>query len=98
MSQPLYVPDEADLEVVDGPTQAAVDRVPQADQDVPVATYADWLPDTTRVITCRIANDLYPGTRYESRREALKAVTELYGRPVEENYVPGRAFFRVRKP
>ena len=90
-------PLEDDLEVVDGPTQVTPDHIPTADQQVPVATYVDWLPKDTQVVVCRIANDLYPGKRYESRDAALVDVRRVYGRILEANYVPGRAFFRVRK-
>lgn len=89
---------EAALEMIDGPTELAVDLVPTVDQAEPAATYADWRPEGTRVIACRIANDLYRDPRrYESREEALRALTAEFGPPVEVNAVPGRLFVRVRK-
>ncbi len=91
------IPEEVSLEVLDGPTDPALDLVPTADQDIPVATYSDWTPAGTRIVTCRIANDQYPGERFESRGEAYRAVEGQHGRILEANYVPGRAFFRVRK-
>ena len=85
------------LEAVDGPTDTEPDFVPTADQSIPLATYPDWVPGETRIIQCRIGNDLYSGDRYESRDEA-RAATELkYGKVLEANYTPGRAFFRVRR-
>lgn len=90
---PRTVVDE--LEAVDGLTQVAPRRVPSSDQDVPVADYQDWDPAATRIIQCRISNDLYPGERYESRDEAIRAVTAKFGRVLEANYTPGRAFLRV---
>lgn len=78
-------------------TDAAPDHVPTLDQDAPVATYQDWTDEDTRIVTCRIGNDIYPGERYETRDEA-RAATELkYGRILVANYVQGRAFFRVFK-
>lgn len=97
-SDPLHIRQpEDELLVIDGPTHTASDFIPTADQDKPVASYPDWRPGDTRVITCRIANDVYPGKRYESRDEALRAVTKAHGPVLEANYVPGRAFLRVRK-
>lgn len=83
------------LELVDGPAAITQDHVPSVDQAVPVATYADWRKEDTRVIACRIANDLYRDERFESREEAKATIQLRHGRILEENYVPGRAFFRV---
>jgi hypothetical protein len=89
---------EAALEVLDGPSQSAVDYVPTLDQEVPVASHPDWRREDTRVISCRIANDIYTkDERFESRAEAHAAITARHGRILEANYVPGRAFFRVRR-
>jgi hypothetical protein len=89
---------QAALEVLDGISDAAVDVVPTMDQEHPVATHCDWLRSETRVITCRIANDLYmKDERFETRPEAYAAITKRHGKIVEANYVPGRAFFRVRR-
>ncbi len=86
------------LEALDGPAELAHDRVPTVDAPVPVATYRDWDPAETRVICCRIANDLYPkDERFESRSEALATMQLRHGAVLEVNYVPGRAFFRVRR-
>lgn len=85
-----------DLEVLDGPTETALDLVPTGDQTEPVATYCDWNIYNTRVVCCAIGNSLYSGDRYETRDEAYKATAAKYGRIVEANYVPGRAFFRVK--
>lgn len=90
---PRTVIDE--LEVVDGVTEVQPSRVPTVDQDVPVADYQAWRPEDTRIVQCRIANDFYPGDRYESRDEAVKAVMAKYGVIFVANYTPGRAFFRV---
>jgi hypothetical protein len=89
---------EDPLEILDGPTELAPPvRIPTVYSNEPTATYHDWRPADTRVITCRIGNDLYPGERFESRDEALEAVKLRYGRVLEANYVPGRAFFRVQR-
>ncbi len=88
---------ETTLEAIDGPTEVAKDLVPCVDQEVPTATYQDWLPEETIVLTCRIANDLYKGKRFESRGAAWRAVTREHGPILEANYTPGRAFFRVRR-
>lgn len=92
MKDPLLL-DE--LLVNDGPPAYQADHIPTLDNDVPVATYTDWDPKDTRIIVCAIATSAYPGERYETRDRA-RAATELkYGRILEANYVPGRAFFRV---
>lgn len=90
-------PPEAALEVFDGPTELAADHVPTVDQETPFASYRDWKSEDTRVVSCRIANDTYPGRRYNSREEAISDIKRSYGRILEANYVPGRAFFRVYK-
>lgn len=87
---------QAALEVLDGPSETTQDYVPSLDQEVPVATHRDWRPEETRVISCRISNDLYmKDERFESREEARRAIARRHGRILEANYVPGRAFFRV---
>jgi hypothetical protein len=92
------VPVEEALECIDGPPEfAPPDSVPHVAQEVPVASYRDWRKEDTRIVTCRIGNDLYPGQRYESREEAKVATEMVHGRILEANYLPGRAFFRVMK-
>lgn len=86
-----------ELQVTDGVTEVQPDLVPSGDQDIPVATYADWDPAQTVVITCRIGNDVYPGRRFETRDQARTQILAERGRIFEANYVPGRAFFRVPK-
>ena len=89
---------EAALEMLDGFAETVTDYVPTMDQAEPVATHKDWVASQTRVISCRIANDLYmKDERFESRPEAYAAITKRYGRILEANYVPGRAFFRVKR-
>lgn len=88
---------EAGLEMLDGPTELAVDHIPTVDQAEPVASYSDWNKADTRLIVCRISNDVYPGERFESREEAVRVIGARHGRILEANYVPGRAFFRVKK-
>jgi len=36
-------------------------------------------------VQCRIANDVYPGERYESRDAAIAATTAKHGRILEAN-------------
>ena len=99
MSRDTWTPADgpvAALEMLDGPAEVTEDAVPSLDQDVPVSSYRDWRKEDTRVISCRIGNDLYlKDERFESRGEALHAIRARYGRVLEEQYVPGRAFFRV---
>ena len=72
------------------------DLVPTCDDGEPVATYRDWRPEFTRVLTYRIGNDLYPrDPRVESRDEAMADAVRRFGRVLEANFVPGRAFLRV---
>lgn len=95
---PVVAPTVIDeLEVVDGLTETAHNFIPTLEQTTPVASYPDWDPADTRIVVCRIANDVYNGDRYESRDEAIAATTLKYGRILEANYTPGRAFFRVKK-
>jgi hypothetical protein len=89
---------EAALEMLDGPSEVAVDVVPSMDAQQPVATYRVWRKEDTKVVSCRIANDLYlRDERFESREEAHRAISVRYGRILEQNFVPGRAFFRVMR-
>lgn len=85
------------MELIDGPPEVASDHVPSVDQKVPIATYRDWKHEDTRIITCAIANDVYPGRRFESRSDARATIERTYGVILEANYTPGRAFFRVFK-
>lgn len=85
-------------EIVDSPAEVHVDMVPQGDDEHPVASYQDWNLFDSFIVTCRINNNLYKGRPFETRDQAIKAITAEYGRILEANYVPGRAFFRVRKP
>jgi len=86
------------LIVADGLPDFAPDLVPTADAATPVATYRAWRPEDTRVITVRIANNLYPrDERFESRDDAVAAITARHGQILEANWVPGRGFLRVRR-
>lgn len=78
-------------------TVMAQDVVPTVDEAEPVATYPDWRKEDTVVLTYRIGNDIYPGKFAETREEAKADATLIHGRVLEENYVQGRAFFRVLK-
>lgn len=84
-----------DLLVADGPPAYQPKALPTVDQDIPVATYEDWTPEQTRIVNYRIANNYYPGEYAETRDKAYAMATVKYGRILEANYVPGRAFFRV---
>ena len=94
-----WTPDQGQtgaLELLDGPSQLVHDHIPTVDQEVPVASYADWRREDTRVIAVSIANSLYrKDERFESREEAKAAIQLRHGKILEEQYVPGRAFFRV---
>jgi hypothetical protein len=83
----------------DEPTEVALDLVPTLDQGQPIATYPDWTHADTKVVVYYIggsprgSNGLWALTRDNAKRQA-----ELtYGRVFEANYVPGRAFFRVKR-
>lgn len=88
---------EAALEIIDGPPELAEDFVPHVDQPAPVATYRDWKMEDTCVVTYSIRNDVYKGRPADSREEALADCRLVFGRVLEANYMPGRAFFRVFK-
>ena len=85
------------MEVIDGPAEFATDFVPTVDQAEPVATYRDWNMEDTRVVTYSIRNDVYKGRPADSREQALADCRLVFGRVLEANYMPGRAFFRVFK-
>jgi hypothetical protein len=95
MLVPAPVTDE--LMVTDGLTEVTTDHVPRYDAEVPVANYRDWDPTATRIIACAIANDVYPGPKYPNRDAARRDIETKHGRILEANYVPGRAFFRVKR-
>lgn len=91
-------PSSTDPEINDLPVSViAEDVVPTVDSAEPVATYKDWRPEDTRVVVYAVGNTYYPGIPAESRDAALAHAKLVYGRVLEENYVPGRAFFRVHK-
>lgn len=90
---------EPDLTEVDA-VEIAEDYVPtidQADTDKPpVASYRDWRPEDTRVVT--YSNEPRPGEKYADTLSQARAMAELaYGRILETNAVPGRWCFRVKK-
>jgi len=76
--------------------ELAVDLVPTVDQETPVATYLDWTPEGT-VIKVYAVNSSYPGIQADSRSQAKAHCELVFGRILEANYVPGRAFFRVAR-
>lgn len=76
-------------------TVMAEDAVPMVDDSAPVATYPDWLAEDTLILTYRIGNNYYQGKQADSREAAKLDAIATYGRVLEENYVLGRAFFRV---
>lgn len=84
-------------EPLEGITEVQQDLVPTLDQEHPVASYADWNIYNTHVITCTLGNSPHKGLRFANREDALKGVTQQYGKIYEANYVPGRAFFRVAR-
>jgi hypothetical protein len=87
---------EDDLDVLADATPPP--SVPTIDDEEPVVMeYPDWCEEDTEVVTCRIANDNYKGRRFETYGEARRTVLAERGRILEQNYVPGRAFFRVLK-
>jgi hypothetical protein len=89
----MPIPDE----MLEGITEVTQDLVPTRDQEEPIASYPDWRKEDTQVITYRLGNDAYPGIYAENRDEALSLCKAVYGRVLEANYVPGRAFLRVFK-
>ena len=78
----------------------AIDRVPTIDDhpdQAPPASYQDWRPEDTKIVTYTIDSSGYPGLP-ATTRESAKTMCELvHGAILEANYVPGRAFFRVRR-
>ena len=87
----------------DDPTEPVAEdppsRIPTVYDDAPPDPfYQDWDRESTRVVTyCIGAEGLYPGKYAPDYPAALADVTARFGKPVEVNTVPYRAFFRVRK-
>ena len=74
------------------------DLVPTCDQEAPVATYRDWRAEDTRVITVSLRRGSWTDPEPPRTREQARAEVEAkYGRILEANYLPGRAFFRVKR-
>lgn len=86
------------VEIVDDADEPLVGVVPNIDQEVPVASYDDWVPADTEIITCRIGDAPYKGRPFDTYAEAKATIKQERGRILEYNTVPGRAFFRVFKP
>lgn len=87
-----------ELEPEDLEAEFQPDLVPTLDDLAPVATYPDWTRDKTRVISCRIASNLYLKDEWFPTRDiARNTIAARHGRILEAYYVPGRAFFRVFK-
>lgn len=83
--------------------ELAPNLVPDIDQETPVATYPDWKHEDTKVVSYTIIHEPEPvkstiGDRWAASRAEAKADAEArFGRVFEANYVPGRAFFRVKR-
>lgn len=99
--RPAVSPDLTEAEAVEI-AEEYEDRIPTID-DVdldkpPPATYRDWRREDTRVVTYTTRPDKWPKDLVCSNRLAAKAhCIVTHGRPVEENYLPERFFFRVRR-
>ncbi len=81
----------------EAPIELELDLVPSLDSDSPVATYKTWRAEDTRVITYSIGDLGYPGRPAVSRDQALADCKLVFGKVLEANYVPGRAFLRVMR-
>ncbi len=81
----------------EAPVELALDLIPTLDSDSPVATYQTWRPEDTKVITYSIGDAGYKGRPAESRDQALADCKLVFGKVLEANYVPGRAFLRVMR-
>ncbi len=89
-----YVEDKETAEVES--INVEVDVVPDINSNEPVSNYRDWDRNNTRVITYATKAGLKRiGVR--SVAAAKRPCQQNYGEILEENYVPGRAFLRVRK-
>lgn len=81
----------------DDTVDVQVEPVPTVDAQEPVNSYPDWTPENSRVITYAVGTNEFKGIFASNREAAKKHCKQTYGEIVEENYVPGRAFLRVRK-
>jgi hypothetical protein len=72
--------------------------VPTVDDEAPAASYPDWRPEETRVVTYTTAPHKFPKDRRAVTRAQATAECELvFGRVLEATYMPERFFFRVRR-
>jgi hypothetical protein len=76
-----------------------IPTIDQADSDVPpTASYRDWRPEDTKVVTYTNAPELYPRDRFAPTLAVARGDCGVtFGRILEVNAVPGRWFFRVMK-
>lgn len=79
-----------------GETQYTLDLIPTADQETPQVTYVNYDKAKTRVITYSFGEG-YPGIEVANRAAARQHCRKAYGEILDEAFVPGRAFLRVRK-
>ena len=73
------------------------DLIPSVDDENPVASYHDWTPEQTKVVTYSVGGMGFRGILVATREEAMRHATAMFGKVVEANYVPGRAFLRVMR-
>jgi hypothetical protein len=90
-------------EVEENDVRLTPNFVPNMEQEVPVATYIDWKKEDTHVVTFQVGSAGQGTIRNTvghcaTRSQAETECTKRFGRILEANYVPGRAFFRVMKP
>lgn len=89
-------------EVEENDVRLTPNFVPTMEQEVPVATYIDWKKEDTHVVTFQIgsAGITQRNTvgHCATRSQADAECAKRFGRILEANYVPGRAFYRVMKP
>jgi len=79
------------------PIEIALDAIPSVDDEIPRAVYKDWTPEQTKVITYSVGGLGYRGILVATRDEAVRHAVAMYGKVLEANYVPGRAFLRVMR-
>jgi len=75
-----------------------VGTIPTIDSDEPVSDYQDWKREDTRVVSGPLGPTYnYPGKMFHTREAAKRWAKENFGTIYEENYCPGRYFFRVKR-
>ena len=86
-----------EVEDSESTVEVEADVIPTCDTEAPSATYRNYRPEDTRIIVYSVGRLGYPGRPVDTRDQALADCKRVFGKVLEANYVPGRAFLRVMR-